>query len=66
MKKDRIKEEDLPKKINEPIPEKNKKCKKPSFKYELKLWKLQVPDDLFWIIIGTIAQGINGAIFPGY
>ncbi len=42
-----------------------KKIKKPKFKYERKLWKLQIPDFL-WIIIGTIAQAINGAIFPGF
>ena len=35
--------------------EKKKKRKKPKFKYEIKLWKLQLPE-LFWIIIGTIAQ----------
>jgi ATP-binding cassette, subfamily B (MDR/TAP), member 1 len=45
--------------------EKKKKIKKPKFKYERKLWKLQIPD-LLWIIIGAIAQAINGAIFPGF
>ena len=45
------------KKTSKPAIEKKKKMKKPKFKYELKLWKLQLPD-LFWIIIGTIAQGI--------
>ncbi len=45
------------KKISKPAIEKKKKMKKPKFKYELKLWKLQLPD-LFWIIIGSIAQGI--------
>ena len=46
------------------LPEKKRKIKKPKFKYERKLWRLHLPD-MLWIIIGTIAQAINGAIFPG-
>jgi ABC-type multidrug transport system ATPase subunit len=47
------------------LQEPKKKFKKPKFKYERKLWKLQIPEDLFWIVVGTLAQLVNGAIFPG-
>ena len=62
-KKNNIKDENLPKSNTTPSKRK-KKSKKPKFKYELKLWKLQLPD-LFWVIIGTIAKAIDGAIFTG-
>ena len=63
--KETNKEDNFPKIVEKrPKAEKKKKCKKPKFKYELKLWKLQLPE-IVWIIIGTIFQALNGAIFPG-
>ena len=44
--------------------DKKKKRKRPTFKYERKLWKLHRPD-LFWLLIGTFCQAISGATFPG-
>ena len=45
------------------LPEKKKKIKKPTFKYERKLWKLHKPD-VFWILLGTFCQALSGATFP--
>src|SRR5690606_21183104 len=33
------------------------------FKYEIKLFKMHLPE-LFWLVIGSIAQMINGVVFP--
>lgn len=58
--------DDIPqKKESKVLQETKKKFRKPKFKYERKLWRLQLPEDAFWICIGTIAQLVNGAIFPG-
>ncbi len=43
---------------------KTKFFKRKLFKYERKLLKIQRPD-MFWIVLGSISQAINGAIFPG-
>ena len=48
----------------ENMSDKKKKRKRPTFKYERKLWKLHKPD-LFWLLIGTLCQSISGATFPG-
>jgi ABC-type multidrug transport system ATPase subunit len=59
--KDNVKEnatfDEVTKNATSSVVEKKKKMKKPKFKYELKLWKIQLPDILL-IIIGTIAQVI--------
>ena len=34
-----------------------------TFEYEIKLWKLQI-GDIFWLIIGSFAQLINGVNYP--
>jgi ATP-binding cassette subfamily B (MDR/TAP) protein 1 len=34
------------------------------FEYELKLWRLQI-SDIFWLIIGSLAQLVNSALLPG-
>ena len=41
-----------------------KKKRFSAFEYEIKLWKLQT-SDMLWLVIGSLAQLINGAIFPG-
>ena len=43
---------------------KTKFLKKKWFKYERKLLKIQKPD-MLWIILGSVSQAINGALFPG-
>ena len=50
--------------VVENVSDKKKKRKRPTFKYERKLWKLHKPD-LFWLLIGTLCQAISGATFPG-
>ena len=35
----------------------------PKFKYEKKLWKLHIKD-VFWLIMGSLGQAINGVVFP--
>ena len=45
------------------LSETKKKRKKPTFKYERKLWKLHKPD-LVWVLIGTFCQALSGATFP--
>jgi hypothetical protein len=41
---------------------KKKKCI-PKFKYEKKLWKLHIKD-VFWLVMGSLGQAINGVVFP--
>jgi ATP-binding cassette, subfamily B (MDR/TAP), member 1 len=45
------------------LTEKKKKVKRPTFKYERKLWSLQ-KSEIFWLIFGTISQLICGASMP--
>lgn len=51
-------------KEEKPIKKKKKLRLKKIFRYEKKLLKYQKPE-MFWIILGALSQGINGALFPG-
>jgi ATP-binding cassette subfamily B (MDR/TAP) protein 1 len=51
------------KKAKEEKKKRKKEEKKKPFYYEIKLFKTQKPEAL-WIIVGTIAQAISGAVFP--
>lgn len=50
--------------INDQKKKESKKNKKGLFHYEMKLWKIQ-KNEYVWILVGTLAQLINGALFPG-